>query len=280
MSCYVILRGPLGVGKTTISQALAKSIGAVVISIDEIADKEWDGGSVQLYVRANGVAAERARRALARDVPVVFDGCFYWKTQVRDLERRLDFPHVVFTLKAPLSVCVRRDAGRDVVHGTEAAEQVYRKVTRFEYGVLINATRGVSTSVREIRTHLPSGEAPSRDRWSRAEIGRAWRSLKSRSCDAPCQQFGTGARVFGIEDTHAVEGRFGHARTGRLPLARVSPRRFGQMYRFQTYSTQKLVTRITQKATPKAPREKLYSPERLIAPATASAGMPMPSTQQ
>ena len=77
MSYCVIIRGPLGVGKTTISKALARFIGAAVISIDPIADKEWDGGSVRLYVRANGVAAARARPALSRGRPVVIDGCFY-----------------------------------------------------------------------------------------------------------------------------------------------------------------------------------------------------------
>lgn len=157
MSYYVIIRGSLGVGKTTISAALAKSIGAVVVSIDGIADTEWDGGSVRLYVNANRIAAERARHVLAHGTPVVFDGCFYWKTQLADLERRLPYPHEGFTLKAPLSVCTQRDGGRKVVFGAEAAEQVYRKVTRFEYGVVIDATRDIPTIVKEIRSHLPHG---------------------------------------------------------------------------------------------------------------------------
>lgn len=158
MSYYVIIRGPLGVGKTTISAALAKSIDAVVVSIDQIADKEWDGGSVRLYVNANKIAAERARSALAHGTPVVFDGCFYWKTQIADLERRLPFPHEVFTLRAPLSVCIERDSGRKVVFGLEAADQVYRKVTRFEYGVAMDATQDIPTTVREIRLQLPRGK--------------------------------------------------------------------------------------------------------------------------
>jgi len=157
MGYYVIMRGPLGVGKTTISGALARSIGASVVSIDEIADRAWDGGSVRLYVRANGVAARTARKSLAHGTPVVFDGCFYWKSQIRDLERRLDLPHVVFTLSAPLSVCVHRDANRPDVHGAEAAKQVYRKVNRFDYGLSINATQTVAAILREIRSHLPLG---------------------------------------------------------------------------------------------------------------------------
>ena len=130
---------------------------AVVVSIDQIADQEWDGGSLRLYVNANKVAAERARSALAHGMPVIFDGCFYWKTQIVDLERRLPFPHEVFTLMAPLSVCIDRDSGRKVVFGSEAAEQVYRKVTRFEYGIAIDATQDIPTIVKEIRSHLPRG---------------------------------------------------------------------------------------------------------------------------
>lgn len=157
MSYYAILRGPLGVGKTTISAAVSHSIAGVVVSIDEIADQEWDGGSLRLFLRANKVAAAATRKELARGVPVVMDGCFYWKTQIRDLERRLPFPHEVFTLRAPLSVCIERDSGRKVAFGAEAAEQVYRKVTRIDYGIPIDATQDVSRIAEQIRSQLPHG---------------------------------------------------------------------------------------------------------------------------
>jgi len=76
MGYYVVLRGPLGVGKTTVAAALARSLGARGISVDAIADPAWDGGSVRLYVRANAVAADLVRRALRRGRPAVVDGCF------------------------------------------------------------------------------------------------------------------------------------------------------------------------------------------------------------
>lgn len=155
MRFFVILRGPLGVGKTTISNALAKSIGARVSSIDKLVDPEWDGGSARLFLKTNQAAAREAARVLANGIPVVFDGCFYWKSQIKDLETRLPFPHEVFTLQAPLSVCIERDAHRKVVFGAEAARQVYRKVTRFEYGITIDATRDVPLIVQEIQSHLP-----------------------------------------------------------------------------------------------------------------------------
>ena len=142
-------------GKTTVSRALAKAIGAKLISIDEIADRNWDGGTVRLYVEANGIVAKVARPALTRGETVVVDGCFYWRTQIRDLERRLRFPHVVITLQAPLAVCIGRDARREVVHGSTAAELVFRKATRFDWGVSVDATQSVVAAVKEIRSHLP-----------------------------------------------------------------------------------------------------------------------------
>lgn len=155
MSYYVIIRGPLGVGKSTVSAALAESIGAQVISIDAIADKEWDGGSVGLYLKANLVAARLAQRALGTGTPVVIDGCFYWKTQISDLERRLNLPHEVVTLAAPLSVCIERDSKRKISFGSEAVEHVYRKTSRFAYGTAIDAVQSVRSAVKEIRSHLP-----------------------------------------------------------------------------------------------------------------------------
>lgn len=156
VGCYIILRGPLGVGKTTVAAALSDAIGAKVVSVDALVDPDWDGGSLRLYLRANVRAAAVAKPTLVRGRPVVFDGCFYWKTQLRDLERRMPYPHLVVTLTAPLRMCVERDAGRKVVHGTDAARTVYRKVTRFAYGIPIDATRRVSDMVRDIRSHLPS----------------------------------------------------------------------------------------------------------------------------
>lgn len=152
---YVIIRGPLGAGKSTLSSALAKSIGAIVVSIDAIADKNWDGGTLRLYLSANVVAATQALRALVRGTPAVFDGCFYWKTQIEDLEKRLSFAHAVFTLKAPLSVCIERDAAREVSFGPVATEKVFRKVSRFEYGIPIDVTKAIPSVLREMRSHLP-----------------------------------------------------------------------------------------------------------------------------
>ena len=171
MGYYLIIRGPLGVGKTTISRTLANSLDAKVVSIDEIVDKDWDGGSVRLFVRANRVVAARAREDLARGRRVGFDGCFYWRPQITDLERRLPFAHRVFTLKAPLSVCIERDSGRRTSYGAEATQQVYRKGTRFERGIPIDASRDIDLTVRQIRSHLPPAGAVSQSAWTEQPKG-------------------------------------------------------------------------------------------------------------
>ncbi|MCI4356976.1 MAG: AAA family ATPase [Thermoplasmata archaeon] len=152
---FAIVRGPLGVGKTTVCRALADSIGAKVVSIDAIVDPEWDGGSERLFLKANVAAATLAKESLELGVPVLFDGNFYWKRQISDLESRLPFPHAVFTLAAPLSVCIERDLNRPSPHGSLAAREVFAKVVRVDAGVPINAARGLSAIVEDLLSRLP-----------------------------------------------------------------------------------------------------------------------------
>jgi hypothetical protein len=143
------------VGKSTVCRVLADSIGAKVVSIDGLVEAEWDGGSERLFLKANVAAAESARESLDAGVPVLFDGNFYWKRQIADLESRLPFPHAVFTLAAPLSVCIERDRERPSPHGSEAAREVFAKVVRVDAGVLIDASRGLPAIVEDLLTRLP-----------------------------------------------------------------------------------------------------------------------------
>jgi tRNA uridine 5-carbamoylmethylation protein Kti12 len=153
---FLILRGPLGAGKTTVARALARSIGAEVVSIDEILERdEWDGGSEALFLRANAVAAERAHALLARDVPVIFDGNFYWESVVDDLVRRLPFPHEVVTLDVPIEVCEARDRERPQPYGPQAVHEVFEKVSRVHRGVRIDGQQDLEGIVAAIRARLP-----------------------------------------------------------------------------------------------------------------------------
>jgi predicted kinase len=169
---FIIIRGPLGSGKTTVSLALSKVIGAEVVSIDLILDRLEDDGSIRPYLEANKAAARMALKSLARGTPVVLDESFCWKRQIEDLVTRLPYPHEVFTLKAPLTVCIERDAHRTRVYGAEAARQVHHKIARFDCGIPLDATRNISLIVEEICSHLP----PDRVDASAASQGRHGRS--------------------------------------------------------------------------------------------------------
>jgi len=161
MSYFAIIRGPLGVGKTTVAKALAARLRGRYISVDAILEEpgveEWGEGyiSERSFAHVNELAAPRARESLDRKVPVVFDGNFYWKSQVEDLLRRLPYPHAVFTLQAPLEVCVARDRSRPRSYGAEATDQVYRKSTEFDWGVVVDATQPLDRVISDVAAHLP-----------------------------------------------------------------------------------------------------------------------------
>lgn len=163
MSFYVIIRGPLGCGKSTISKKLSDVLKAKYVSIDRIVDdpklitreKEQGYISQKNFIEANEIAVGRVNKFLEKGIPVVFDGNFYWKSQVDDLIERLDFPHYVFTLKIPLEVCIDRDKKRKNALGKDAVKAVYQKSTEFDYGTLIDITKPLKDCLDEIVSYLP-----------------------------------------------------------------------------------------------------------------------------
>ena len=143
-SYFIIIRGPLGSGKSTITQKIAKILRAEYIPIDRILDehnltndKEEGYISQKSFLKANKIIIPRVKKKLQQGIPVVFDGNFYWKSQIENLIKKLNFPHYVFTLKVPLKICVERDRKRPKSHGKDAARAVYKKATEFEYRMVL-----------------------------------------------------------------------------------------------------------------------------------------------
>lgn len=177
MSYYLLLRGPLGVGKSTVASRLARALGGVCVSVDAILEEErlevWDDDriSLQSFLNVNTVVVERARASLATGTPVVVEGNFYWREAIEDLVDRLPAPHWVFSLAAPEAVCLERDrqrppsppdrsprAGESL--GSEAVAAVYRLVAAVPYGTPIDATGPVDSVVATIRSSLGAAGSP------------------------------------------------------------------------------------------------------------------------
>jgi uncharacterized protein len=165
----VILRGPLGVGKTTVARALAERLGGLHISVDQVlADHNLDvvvGECIPVasFIQANILAMPSARRALGAGRPVIFDGNFYYEAQIDHLiniltqTMDLTTPPIVITLVAPLEICIVRDAERENTHGPEAAAAVHNLVSRFEAGTQIDtAGRTLDQVLEALKPHLPS----------------------------------------------------------------------------------------------------------------------------
>jgi predicted kinase len=142
----------LGIGKSTVAREWARQSGAALISIDHLLEEEglWESGRLSEFLKANAVAARRARPFLRDGTPVIFDGNFYWKSQLEDLVRQLKYRHYVVTLIAPLRVCIERDRRRASSHGAKAAREVYAKSTKFRYGIELDATVPLPVLVRQL----------------------------------------------------------------------------------------------------------------------------------
>ena len=151
MTYFVILRGPAGSGKTTIARQLAKQLKAHYISFDTIMSKskldKIKNGNIpeKNFLEGNEIAIKAAEKCLSKNKPVVFDGCFYYKLQIKHLAKNFLYKHFAFTLKANLHECIDRDKKRKNKIGKKNIEAVYKLVTKFNYGKTID-TNGKSAN--------------------------------------------------------------------------------------------------------------------------------------
>lgn len=107
------------------------------------------------FIKANEIILPAAKQALEQGEVVIFDACFYHKEPIEHLIANLPYPHYAFTLKAPLEICITRDAARGKTHGEDAARAVHGLVSRFDFGTVIDATGTLEDTLRAIRSYLP-----------------------------------------------------------------------------------------------------------------------------
>jgi adenylate kinase family enzyme len=153
MSFFIILRGPLGIGKTTIAEKLSKKLKAKHISIDKILeennlDREDNNFIPEDFIKADNIILADVKKDLSNGKIVIFDGCFYFKEQIEHLEKSLKpFKGFIFNLKSPLETCIIRDSKRKRVYGEQAAREVYELVSKFDYGIKIDTEGKTANSV-------------------------------------------------------------------------------------------------------------------------------------
>ena len=141
MSYYIIIRGPLGCGKSTIAEKLAQKLGAEYVGVDEVLEKHGldkvppDAPCIpaENFIKANEIGIPTAKEKLSGGKVVIFDGNFYHKEAIEHLVNNLPFSHYVFTLKAPLEICIERDRQRAKTYGEDAAKAVFGLVSRLDY---------------------------------------------------------------------------------------------------------------------------------------------------
>jgi shikimate kinase len=154
----IILRGPLGVGKSTIAKTLAEELDAEHFSIDLILEQEGldkvdeKKGCIPLsnFIKANEKIIPKIKELLFLNKSAIIEGNFYHKEQIENLIKALEGEKVhVFTLKTKLATCIKRDAGRKNGYGKEAAKAVYKFVSKFDYGKVIDTENKTEEEVVE-----------------------------------------------------------------------------------------------------------------------------------
>ncbi len=93
MSYFIIIRGPLGSGKTIIARKLAEVLRAEYISIDEILEKHGldkvapreECIPAANFIKANTLVLPKAIKYLQKRKVVIFDACFYHQEQIKIL---------------------------------------------------------------------------------------------------------------------------------------------------------------------------------------------------
>ncbi len=110
MSYYIIIRGPAGVGKSTVSRLLSEKIGAEAVNFDKIMDdlgmdyvpgEKWI--PLDKFLKADDAMLPKFQDELEKGNRLILDGNFYHMEQIEDITSKLHFPHVVFTLKQILN---------------------------------------------------------------------------------------------------------------------------------------------------------------------------------
>lgn len=146
----IIIRGPLGVGKTTIAKMLAEDLEGEYFLIDSVLEQhgldkvDEKEGYIPLinFIKVNQKLLPKIKEAIENNKIAIIEGNLYHKEQLDDLIKKIknlgEIKFYVFTLKVSLQTCIERDKKRKNSYGKQAVEEVYKKVNEFDYGTSID----------------------------------------------------------------------------------------------------------------------------------------------
>lgn len=158
---FIIIRGPAGVGKTATAKLLAEKLNAYVIDIDKLLEKYGldivDPNQGQIdeknLLKINKITIPKVIKKLKEGKIVILDGNFYSRKQIDDLIKKIKFKSFIFTLKANLQECIKRDKTRKEL-GEQNIKDVYKLVSRFDYGIIVDTrNKPIEEVVKEIMSY-------------------------------------------------------------------------------------------------------------------------------
>ena len=139
MNKLILIRGPLGVGKTTVSKILAEKLRAEYLSLDEILEEndleDTDGISLENFLKGNEIIFAITNKS---ENSFIVDGCFYYQEQIDDLKNKFNNDIIIFTLTSPVETCIERDSKRPKVYGEDSARYVHMMTTKIKAGYEID----------------------------------------------------------------------------------------------------------------------------------------------
>lgn len=157
MEYCIIIRGPAGVGKTTIAKELARNLDADYFSFDEIMEANkldtiiGDGIPSKNFVKANEIVLDLIKN---KD-RVILDGCFYRKEQLDHLLHNIKAKVYIFTLNADVTECSERNKMRVNSLADEDIKQVHNLVSKIKIGRIINTSgKSIKQIVSEILNRM------------------------------------------------------------------------------------------------------------------------------
>ncbi len=158
MNKVIVIRGPLGVGKTTVAKILTDKIQGEYLSLDKILkDNNLDGEDgipIENFLSANEKIYQLTR---GRRNTIIIDGCFYYKEQIDDLIKRFDNEVIFISLSAHVEKCIERDSQRQNSYGEDSARFVHMITSKVNHGYEIeNSILSIDETIDKIMNILSS----------------------------------------------------------------------------------------------------------------------------